>query len=119
MQIEFHKYQATGNDFIIIDNRTMIFPVTNKALIQRLCHRKFGIGADGLILLESSEITDFSMQYYNANGSLGSFCGNGSRAVVSFAQSLGIIDASASFEAYDGLHQAIIEDNLIQIKMAA
>lgn len=118
MPIRFHKYQSTGNDFVLIENRDGKFPGNNTALIHKICDRKFGVGADGLILLETSELADFTMQYYNADGRLGSFCGNGSRAVVSFAQSLGIINTSASFEAYDGLHQAIIEDNLIQIKMA-
>ena len=118
MPISFFKYQSTGNDFVLIDNREDIFPADNKTLIHKICDRKFGIGADGLILLEPSEIADFTMQYYNADGSLGSFCGNGSRAVVSFAQTLGIIEDSARFEAYDGLHEAIIVDNLIQIKMA-
>jgi len=118
MPIRFTKYQSTGNDFVLIDNREGKFPVDNTALIHKLCDRKFGVGADGLILLETSEIADFTMRYYNADGSLGSFCGNGSRAVVSFAQSLGIIEDKTSFEAYDGLHEAIITRNLIQIKMA-
>ena len=118
MKINFHKYQATGNDFIIIDNRSRQFPASDKTLIQRLCHRKFGIGADGLILLENSEIADFKMLYYNADGSLGSFCGNGSRAVASFAQSLGLIDDRGVFEAYDGIHKTIIKGNLIQINMS-
>jgi diaminopimelate epimerase len=118
MRINFIKYQSTGNDFVLIDNREGNFPINNSALIHRICDRKFGIGADGLILLETSDIANFTMQYFNADGSLGSFCGNGSRAVVSFAQSLGIIADTTSFEAYDGLHEAIIVDNLIQIKMA-
>ena len=118
MSISFFKYQSTGNDFVLIDNREGKFPADNNTLIHKICDRKFGVGADGLILLETSEIADFTMQYYNADGSLGSFCGNGSRAVVSFAQSLGIIDDSARFEAYDGLHEAIIADTHIQIKMA-
>ena len=118
MPITFSKYQSTGNDFILIDNREGKFPVDNKFLIHKICDRKFGVGADGLILLETSETADFTMLYFNADGSLGSFCGNGSRAVVSFAQSLGIIGNSTSFEAYDGLHEAIIVGNLVQIKMA-
>ena len=118
MAISFSKYQSTGNDFVLIDNRKAEFPDDNTTLINKICDRKFGIGADGLILLEVSDTADFTMKYYNADGSLGSFCGNGSRAVVSFAKSLGIIDNSTSFEAYDGLHEAIIAGNLIQIKMA-
>ena len=118
MPISFSKYQSTGNDFVLIDNRESKFPGDNTVLIHKICDRKFGVGADGLILLETSETADFNMKYYNADGSPGSFCGNGSRAAVSFAQSLGIIDESASFEAYDGLHEAIIVGDLIQIKMA-
>jgi diaminopimelate epimerase len=118
MSISFSKYQSTGNDFVLIDNREGNFPIDNTALVHKICDRKFGVGADGLILLETSATTDFTMKYYNADGSLGSFCGNGSRAVVRFAQSLGLIENSARFEAYDGLHEAIIKDNLIQIKMA-
>ena len=118
MSISFSKYQSTGNDFVLIDNRKVGFQVNNSTLIHKLCDRKFGIGADGLILLENSKIANFTMQYYNANGSLGSFCGNGARAIVSFAQSLGIINNSCSFEAYDGLHEALISEDQIQIKMA-
>ena len=116
--ISFSKYQSTGNDFVLIDNRESSFPAENTRLIQRFCDRKFGVGADGLILLEKSLIADFKMRYYNADGNPGSFCGNGSRAAVGFARSLGIIGNTANFEAYDGLHEAVIKDNLIQIKMA-
>ena len=115
MSISFSKYQSTGNDFVLIDNREGDFPIDNTALVHKICDRKFGVGADGLILLDTSVTTDFAMKYYNADGSLGSFCGNGSRAVVRFAQSLGLIENSARFEAYDGLHEAIIKDNLVQI----
>jgi diaminopimelate epimerase len=118
MQFQVQKYQATGNDFVIIDNRESLFPTDDSSLIQKLCHRKFGIGADGLILLEKSEIADFIMKYYNADGSLGSFCGNGSRAIVHFARSLGLIESTGSFEAFDGLHKTIIDGDLIQINMA-
>jgi diaminopimelate epimerase len=118
VHIEFYKYQSTGNDFILVDNRGAIFPADNKLLIHKLCDRRFGIGADGLILLEVSASADFVMRYFNADGSLGSFCGNGARAVVDFAQHLKIIANSARFEAFDGLHEAKIIDDLIQIKMA-
>ena len=118
MPLTFHKYQSTGNDFVLIDNRKAEFPADDTALINKLCDRKFGVGADGLILLETSASTDFLMRYFNADGTLGSFCGNGSRAVVSFAQSLGIIAGSTSFEAYDGVHEAVITGDLIRVKMA-
>jgi len=117
MQFKFHKYQATGNDFVIIDNRDDHFPKDRTSLIQKLCHRKFGIGSDGLILLEPSTLANFTMTFYNPDGSQ-SFCGNGSRAVVSYAQSIGLIQIAGSFEAYDGIHETKIAGNLIQIKMA-
>jgi diaminopimelate epimerase len=117
MQISFHKYQATGNDFVIIDNREAIFPENKHELIRRLCDRKFGIGSDGLILLAPSEKVDFTMKFFNPDGYPGSFCGNGSRAVVSLANALGIIGNSGTFEAYDGLHETKIDGDLIQIRM--
>ena len=116
MNILFHKYQATGNDFILIDNREFEFPVTKANLIEKMCHRKFGIGSDGIILLESSTKANFKMVYYNPDGSQ-SFCGNGSRAVVKFAQSLGLIEDKGSLEAYDGVHKTVIQDDLVKINM--
>lgn len=118
MKIQVRKYQATGNDFIIIDNRNGLFPASNSNLIQRLCHRRFGIGADGIILLEDAEKADFTMLYFNADGSLGSFCGNGSRCIVHFSKSLGVINDKCTFQAYDGIHVAEIEGNLVRLKMA-
>lgn len=118
MKLSFHKYQSTGNDFVIIDNRDLTFPKTDNSLIQKLCDRKFGIGADGLILLENSLEHTFTMVYYNADGGLGSFCGNGSRAIISFAKSLELFSDQCIFEAFDGIHEAKIKDDLIQVKMA-
>jgi diaminopimelate epimerase len=118
VHIEFYKYQSTGNDFILVDNRATIFPAEDKLFINKLCDRRFGIGADGLILLETSASTNFTMRYFNADGSLGSFCGNGARAVVGFAQYLRVIVESGLFDAYDGHHEAKIIGDLIQIKMA-
>lgn len=106
MQKTFYKYQATGNDFILLDNRPDIFPKKDTKTISRLCHRRFGIGADGLILLETDKSTDFRMTYFNADGREGSMCGNGGRCVVAFARKLGIIGNNCSFEAVDGMHRA-------------
>jgi len=117
MEIEFYKYQGTGNDFILVDNRRDTFPKNDTKLIARLCNRRFGIGADGLILLENDSSADFNMVYYNADGRLGSLCGNGSRCIVAFARFLGIIRDSASFMAVDGLHSATIEDETVSLKM--
>lgn len=117
MKIQFHKYQGTGNDFIMIDNRSLLFPKNNVKLIRKLCDRHFGIGADGLILLEPSEKYDFSMVYFNANGNKGSMCGNGGRCIVAFAKQLAIIEKESTFEAVDGLHYASVENDIISLQM--
>ncbi len=117
MQIQFYKYQGTGNDFILVDNRQQIFPKNNTELIAKLCSRRFGIGADGFILLETSEISDFTMVYYNADGNLSSMCGNGGRCITAFAKKLAIIDDKATFEAVDGVHEASIKNDSVSLKM--
>ena len=116
MKIEFYKYQATGNDFIIIDNRNQDINLTEEN-IRFLCHRHFGIGSDGLILLENDDKTDFSMQFFNPDGSGGMMCGNGGRSIVKFAADKGIIKERCCFIAPDGLHFATIKDNIVSLKM--
>ena len=117
MYVSFYKYQGTGNDFIMIDNRQNLFPKNGNKLISSLCHRKFGIGADGLILLESSDNYDFTMKYYNADGNEGSMCGNGGRCIVAFAKLLKIINTHTVFDAIDGVHKANIVGDLVSLKM--
>ena len=117
MNLSFSKYQGTGNDFILIDNRSLTFPGDDRALVARLCNRHLGIGADGLILLEPDTECDFSMVYYNADGGEGSLCGNGGRCIVAFARDLGIISSSAVFSASDGKHEATVENGNIRLKM--
>ncbi|HAT80561.1 MAG TPA: diaminopimelate epimerase [Flavobacterium sp.] len=125
MQIEFYKYQGTGNDFVMIDNRSGFFPKENVQLVERLCDRRFGIGGDGLILLENDEIkskhamvTDFKMVYYNSDGNQGSMCGNGGRCLVAFAKDLNVIKDSCTFIATDGLHHATIaSDGIVSLQM--
>lgn len=117
MIIAFNKYQGTGNDFIIIDNRNNIFNPDNSKLINRLCDRKFGIGADGLILINRSMEFDFEMVYFNADGLEGTMCGNGGRCTADFALKNGIAGSEMKFSAIDGIHFATSEGELIRLKM--
>ncbi len=116
--MNFYKYQGTGNDFILIDNRTHYFPKQNTKFIEHLCNRKFGIGADGLILLENDSEFDFKMVYYNSDGNQSSMCGNGGRCIVAFANFLKIITTQTKFIATDGMHHAtILEKEQISLQM--
>ena len=117
VKLSFYKYQGTGNDFVLVDNRQLKFPKNDTKLVEQLCNRKFGIGADGFILLENNDNFDFTMVYYNADGNLSSMCGNGGRCIVHFANYLGIINKSTTFEAIDGVHEATIENATVSLKM--
>ena len=107
MQIQFSKYHGAGNDFILVDNRNQEYTL-DQELIAKLCERRYGIGADGLMILENSDSYDFNMRYYNSDGNEGSMCGNGGRCIVAFAKDLGIIADITEFTAVDGLHKAKI-----------
>jgi len=108
MILKFYKYHGTGNDFIVVDDRAQLFPEQDTQWVARLCHRRFGIGADGFILLQNADGYDFKMVYYNADGNKSSMCGNGGRCLVAFAHFLGIITEKAHFIATDGPHDALI-----------
>jgi len=118
MLLDFCKYQGTGNDFIIIDDREELFPSESGQKISQLCDRRFGIGADGLVLIRKHPELDFRMIYYNADGKEGSMCGNAGRCVVDFAKTLGMIKDSARMQTFDGIHEAnILQDGNISLGM--
>jgi diaminopimelate epimerase len=117
MQVQFTKYQGTGNDFILIDNRKNEIELQLEQ-VKLLCNRRFGIGADGLMLLELEPGVDFKMLYYNSDGKPSSMCGNGGRCITAFAKQLEVISTKAKFLAIDGFHEAIIDENeLVNLKM--
>ena len=118
MQLHFYKYQGTGNDFVMIDNRTNFFPKKDIQLIAHLCDRRFGIGGDGLILLENDPQANFKMVYYNSDGNQSTMCGNGGRCLVAFAKKLNVINTKAVFNAVDGLHHATVdEEHIVSLQM--
>ncbi|MDJ0366441.1 diaminopimelate epimerase [Hymenobacter sp. H14-R3] len=114
----FHKYQGTGNDFVILDDRAAQFDTADHERIAHLCNRHFGIGADGLMLLRNRAGYDFEMVYFNADGHPSSMCGNGGRCLVAFAKYLNVIENKAHFLAVDGPHEARVEANgTVRLKM--
>lgn len=118
MKQQFFKYQGTGNDFVLFDNRLGQIAPTAIDFIRHCCNRRFGIGADGLMLLQNREGYDFEMLYYNADGQPSSMCGNGGRCIVAFAQKLGLIKEKAYFLAVDGPHEArLTSNNWVELQM--
>ncbi|WP_181304526.1 diaminopimelate epimerase [Rufibacter sp. XAAS-G3-1] len=116
MEVTFYKYQGTGNDFVVLDNRTQAIQLSQEQ-VAFLCDRRKGVGADGLMLLQPREGYDFEMVYYNADGRPSSMCGNGGRCLVAFAQHLGVVEDQAYFIAADGPHQAFLKDGLVHLQM--
>ena len=118
MHLHFHKYQGTGNDFIILDNRSKEYDILGPEQIRRLCDRRFGIGADGLMLLNEKEGYDFEMKYYNADGNESSMCGNGSRCLIKFVHTAGIHKDVYHFLASDGPHEGgMSKEGIVSVKM--
>ncbi len=118
-RIHFYKYQGTGNDFIIIDNRKSIPGIDDKDFIKGICHRRFGVGADGLMLFEKSNNSAFYMRYFNSDGGESTMCGNGGRCIASFAKKAGVIpgDVVVEFNAVDGIHYANVGNDYVSLKM--
>jgi diaminopimelate epimerase len=108
VKIHFYKYQGAGNDFVMVDNRQNTVDHRNPALIAQICNRRFGVGGDGIMFLQSKQGFDFEMVYYNSDGQPSSMCGNGGRCIVAFAKKLGVIDGETEFLAVDGPHYAKI-----------
>jgi len=116
MELTFYKYQGTGNDFVMIDDRAESFDLVNLDLVNKLCDRRFGIGADGLIVIRNHPDFDFEMIYFNADGSQ-SMCGNGARCAVAFASFVGIVKEKTRFLAIDGPHEAVLNGDQIELLM--
>lgn len=118
MDLPFSKYQGAGNDFVMVDQVIdKHLSLENRELIARICDRHFGVGGDGLIWIEESAPGKYKMVYFNADGRLGSMCGNGGRCFAQFAKDLGYIQEEITFEAYDGFHTARIDDSSISLSM--
>ncbi|MFZ1785486.1 MAG: diaminopimelate epimerase [Ferruginibacter sp.] len=118
MKIEFFKYQGTGNDFVILENRDHKYDDITAAQVKKICHRRFGVGADGLMLLNNHDKLDFEMIYFNADGNESSMCGNGGRCLVKFAKQQGMYKITYRFMAIDGEHEADIDkDGFVRLKM--
>ena len=116
MKLNFYKYQANGNDFIIFNNFSNNLP-KEQEFIKKLCSRKFNVGADGVIFVENCESHDYEMLYFNSDGKLGSLCGNGARCCAKFAFDQGLIKNRTNFKANNGVHHCIIEDDIVHLSM--
>ena len=116
-KIKFFKYQGTGNDFIMIDDRARIFDADDNKLIEKMCHRRFGVGADGLILIRNHPGVDFELVYFNSDGYPGTLCGNGSRCAVHFARHIGMVNQKVVFKTVEGNLEAVIRDDLVYVHM--
>lgn len=115
-KIVFYKYHGTGNDFVLLDQMQETMDLTTEQ-IAWICHRRFGIGADGLMMLRKAEGFDFEMVYYNSDGRRSTMCGNGGRCLVRFAFDLGYIGKECRFLAVDGPHEAYVGDEVVELHM--
>lgn len=118
MLVHFNKYQGAGNDFVLVDNRNAHLALS-ESQIKKICDRRFGIGADGLMLLDNHSSLDFQMKYYNSDGRESTMCGNGGRCITAFAKRLGIVEENAHFQAIDAVHESFIDpaSGIVRLKM--
>lgn len=106
MQIPFWKMQGAGNDFILVDDRALAFPAADSAFIRRLCDRRRGIGAEGLLLIQPSAAADFRMRFFNPDGTEADMCGNGARCIARLAREIGAAPADLRMETAAGIVRA-------------
>ncbi len=117
-QIPFFKMSGSGNDFILIDNREKLVEESGLSeMINKVCQRKMSVGADGLILVENSDVVDFKWRFFNSDGSIAEMCGNGARCAARFAFLTGIAGKELSFETDAGIVTAAITGQGVKIKM--
>jgi diaminopimelate epimerase len=118
MNTHFWKMHGAGNDFVLIDDREQAFPDQDHGLIRRLAQPKYGIGSEGVILIQPSETSDFRMRFYNPDGGEVEMCGNGARCVARLAHEIGAAPRSMSFDTMAGLIQAeVLKDQRVKLTM--
>jgi len=118
MKIQFTKMEGSGNDFILLDNRNGKIPYLSKGIKRKLCSRRTGIGADGILSLQKDEEFPFMMRYFNADGSEADMCGNGARCIALYAFSKGIASRKFSFRSKSGSHQVeILKDHYVKVEL--
>ena len=117
MKLPFYKYQGTGNDFVIVNGIELNLNSIEYSVVKYICDRRFGIGADGLMIISKSKDFDFEMIYYNSDGGLSTMCGNGGRCISHLAHNLGIAGENVKFLAADGPHFAVVDGSLVALGM--
>ena len=118
MKINFDKYHGCGNDFIIVDNLSNTFPKDSENQIKKFCNRRFGIGADGLILVNHNDKFPIEMIYYNSDGKISTMCGNGGRCFMHYCYNNDIIKNKSEFLACDGVHYGVVNDDYVKVSMS-
>ena len=118
MKISFDKYHGCGNDFIIVDNLSNTFPKDSENEIKKFCNRRFGIGADGLILVNHNDKFPIEMIYYNSDGKISTMCGNGGRCFMHYCYNNDIIKNKSEFLACDGVHYGVVNDDYVKVSMS-